>query len=26
MEGPQRCDRGVSGGRGITIDSGQTGN
>ena len=25
-EGPQRCDRGVTGGRGITIQSGQTGN
>ena len=26
MEGPHRCDRGVTGGRGITIHSGQTGN
>jgi hypothetical protein len=26
MEGPQRCDRGVTGGRRLTIHSGQTGN
>jgi hypothetical protein len=26
MAGPQRCDRGVTGGRRLTIHSGQTGN
>ena len=26
MAGPQRCDRGVTGGRGLTIHSGPTGN
>jgi hypothetical protein len=26
MEGPQRCDRGVTGGGRLTIHSGQTGN
>jgi len=26
ISGPQRCDRGVIGGRGLTVHSGQTGN
>jgi len=26
MEGPHRCDRGVTGGRSLTVHSGQTGN